>query len=244
MMRIPAFLVISRLHFLLTASIVTGLLLGSSVVSAKDERKMVDAKDLPPVITEEYRIHVGDVLAISFLKPADLTQTRTVGPDGNIHLLIIGRVVAAGRTVEELTRELTERYRESVINPQITVSLDEISTMRIYVGGEVNEPGVLPYRGGMTLVQALFNAGGFSNNAHLSNVVLIRNGPNDEPVGTLVNVKDVLKKARFDRDVDLAPLDIIFVPRSKIAQVNLFVEQFIRNNLPVDFYIGFWPQGN
>jgi protein involved in polysaccharide export with SLBB domain len=200
---------------------------------------MSDVKDLPPPITEDYRVHVGDVLGISFLKPAELNQRRIVGPDGNIHLLIIGRVSAAGRTIEDLTREMTERYSEDVVNPQITISLEDISSMRIYVGGQVNQPGVLPYRGGLTVVQAIFNAGGFQSSAHLSNVVLIRKGEDGAPVGVVVNVKEVLKRAQFDQDVELAPLDIIFVPRSKIANVNLFVEQFIRNNLPVEVYMGF-----
>jgi protein involved in polysaccharide export with SLBB domain len=236
-------LIWSKVRFLLTATVVAGVLFPLAA-SAQNKRRMSDVEDLPPPITDEYRVHVGDVLEISFLKPAELNQTRTVGPDGNIHLLIIGRVSAAGRTIDDLTREMTEKYSEEVVNPQITISLQEISSMRIYVGGQVNQPGMLPYRGGLTVVQAIFNAGGFQSTAHLSNVVLIRKEEGGAPVGVVINVKEVLKRAQFDQDVELAPLDIIFVPRSKIANVNLFVEQFIRNNLPIDFYIGIWPQGN
>jgi hypothetical protein len=68
---------------------------------------------------------------------------------------------------------------------------------------------------------------------------VIRKGPQQEPLGTIVNVKDILSKARFDQDVPLAPTDVIFVPRSRIANVNLFVEQFIKNNIPIPFAFGY-----
>ena len=95
--------------------------------------------------------------------------------------------------------------------------------MKIYIGGEVVNPGDIPYRGELTLVQAIMQAGGFLKTARLSEVVLIRRGQEGEPVGTVVNVQEILKEAQFQNDVPLAPSDLIFVARSRIANVNLFL---------------------
>ena len=193
----------------------------------------------PPGNAEPYLIAIGDVLDITFFKTSDLNQTRTVGPDGELFLPLVGRVQVVGRSVGEITEELTRRYAKELVSPLITVGVREFSGMKIYVGGEVERPGYLPYRGGLTALQAIVSAGGFRRTARLKHVVLIRKGPDDRPVGSVINLKKLLEKADFNRDVSLAPSDILYIPRSKIANVNLFVEQYIRNNLPIPLGFGF-----
>jgi polysaccharide export outer membrane protein len=119
-----------------------------------------------------------------------------------------------------------------MVNPQITVSVAEFSGLSIYVGGEVNEPGMLDYRGGLSLVQAITDAGGFTKRARQQEVLLIRPGPDSRPVGTIVNVKQILRKGQLANDVALAPLDIVYVHWKKIVNVNIFVQQYISDNLP------------
>jgi protein involved in polysaccharide export with SLBB domain len=194
--------------------------------------ELVGAGQLPPVLSGPYRIQVGDELAISFFKTTDLDQTRIVGPDGEIYLPIVGRVQVVGRTVDDVTRELTETYGAELISPQITVSVQEYSGLQIYVSGEVQRPGIQEYRGGLTLVQAISDAGGFSKRARQREVLLIRPGPENQPVGTIVDVKEILRKGQLASDVPLAPLDVVYVHWKKIVNVNNFVEQYISNNLP------------
>ena len=111
--------------------------------------------------------------------------------------------------------------------------------MKIYVAGEVNTPGMLEYHGGLTLVQAIMQAGGFLTTARRSQVLVIRKGSDGQPLGSQVNVGDILSEARFETDIALAPSDIVFVPRSAVANINLFIEQYITNMLPIPFYLGF-----
>ena len=198
---------------------------------------IVPPANLPPVVETLYEIQVGDVLDINFFKTSQLNQTRTVGPDGEIFLPLIGRVDVLGRTVSAVTDELTERYRAELINPQITVSVAQFSGMVIYISGEVNGPGLRSYRGGLTLVQAIFDAGGFTKRARQSQVLLIRPGPDQKPVGTLRNVKEIIRKGNLQDDIQLAPLDIIYVPQKKIVNVNDFVEYYINRNVP---RVGAW----
>jgi polysaccharide export outer membrane protein len=193
---------------------------------------LVSVGQLPPVVAGPYRVQVGDVLSIDFFTTEELSKTETVGPDGDIYLPLIGRVVALGRTVDDLTAELTRRYSVEMVNPQITVSVAEYSGLLVYVGGEVLEPGLLEYRGGLTLVQAIMEKGGFTRRARMQEVLLIRPGPDNRPVGTLIDVKRILRKGHLSEDVPLAPLDVIHVHHKKIVNVNIFVQQYISDNLP------------
>ena len=194
---------------------------------------------VPPPVQEAYRIHVADVLELTFFKTTSLNQRRTVGPDGQVSFVLVGQVSVVGRSVADLTQELTERYGRELVGPQLTLSVQEFSGMKIYVGGEVNGGGMLPYRGGLTVVQAIMNAGGFRPTARRSEVVLIRQGQEGKLVGSVINVGRILKRSKFGEDVALVPSDIVFVPRSRVANLNLFVEQYIRQNLPIPLFFNY-----
>jgi polysaccharide export outer membrane protein len=221
----------TRLYRFLLTVIVLPIALASVPCSAQDP-PLVPSQNLPSVLTDAYRINVGDVLAIDFYKTTDFSQEATVGPDGAISLPLIGRIVVVGRTVEDVTAELMDGYGKEMVNPQITVSVREFSGLSVYVAGEVFRPGILEYRGGLTLVQAIFEAGGFNRRARRKEVLVIRPGPDSRPVGTIVDVKEILRKGQVANDFELAPLDIVYVHHKKIVNVNIFVEQYISNNLP------------
>jgi polysaccharide export outer membrane protein len=193
----------------------------------------------PAAATSSYRIHVNDTLDFLFFKNTELNQTRTVGPDGTVSLQLIGVVRVVDRTVEDVTQELTTRYARELVQPQVTVAVKEFSGLKVYVGGEVNQPGIQVYRGGLSALQAVLAAGGFKNTASLKSVILIRKGEDGKPMGARMDLSRVIKHAELDRDVALLPSDIIFVPRSGIANMNLFIEQFFRNNLPIPVFLGF-----
>lgn len=223
------------------ASMVTvGLLLFAAFACGRPPN-LTPAPELPTPIQGPYRLQVGDVLEVRFFRTPELTQTATVGPDGAITLALVGSVHAAGRTVDELTEFVSELYADAdLLEPQITVSVREYSGMKVYVAGEVNTPGMLEYHGGLTLVQAIMQAGGFLNTARLSRVLVIRKGSEGQPLGSLVDVGGILTDGRFATDIALAPSDIVFVPRSVIANINLFVEQYISNMLPLPiYYLGY-----
>ena len=137
---------------------VSGLLAGLSVVGAAV--CMAQERAVAPADPAPYRIQVNDVLEFLFFKVSELNQTRTVGPDGEVALQLIGSVRVAGRTVAEITDELTTRYTRELVQPQLTVSVKEYSGLKVYVGGEVGTPGIQVYRGGLSALQAIVAAGG------------------------------------------------------------------------------------
>ena len=96
----------------------------------------------------------------------------------------------------------------------------------------MGKPGVVPLTANLTLVEAIQLAGGLLPTAHLSRVVLIRRDATGNPVGRAIDVRPVIGGKQADEDVPLQPFDMALVPPSKIADVNLWIKQYIADNIP------------
>ncbi len=189
---------------------------------------------LPPVEWRAYRIQVDDTLDISFWGDSELDQSVSVRPDGMISLPYVDDVRAAGLTPAELDAELTRRYAAELRSPQLTVIVSGAGGQQIYIGGEVGGHGSLHLTQNMTLAQAIQEAGGFSTSSRLKQVLLIRTMPGGERIARSVDMRPVFSGADPSADVPLQGNDMIYVPRTKIANVNLWVEQYINSILPVE----------
>lgn len=202
-----------------------------------------DATLVPaPASKAEYVLGIGDELAIKFYGNPELDQEVIVRPDGMISLPYVDEVRAAGVTPKALDAELTRRYTGELANPVITVIVAKFAQQRVYVGGEVNDPGLFDLQEGTTLFAALAEAGGLTDLAHEKQVLLIRRSGDHTPIIHVVDVRPLIK-GKQDAVVDpiLQPYDVVFVPRSKIANADLFVRQYIRDLLPITPGFGFVP---
>jgi polysaccharide export outer membrane protein len=159
----------------------------------------------------EYRIGSGDKLQINVYKEADLSQALQVRPDGRITMPLVGDLAAAGQTPMQLQRRLAESLREYVSNPVVTVMVVEVAERVIYVMGEVNNPGAVPLKGSMTVLQALAVAGGFKEFANKGGIKVLRKTPGSDRVDTIpFSYKDAV---RSDAPVFyLAEGDTVVVP--------------------------------
>jgi polysaccharide export outer membrane protein len=227
------------LPFFVLAVLLQAFLVPAAGMCADTAQSYVAADELPPIYTGLYRIQVGDTLSVNFFKTTQLNQTLKVGPDGDLYLPLVGRIRVAGRTVDEITEELVEGFSKEMVNPQITVSVAEFSGLFVHVAGEVKEPGLQPYSGQLTAVQAIMDAGGFADRGRKKSVLLIRRDKDGKPVGTIIDVKAVLKNGEFERDVPLAPSDIVYVPLKNISKVSLTIQEYFTNNLPFSLYLGY-----
>jgi protein involved in polysaccharide export with SLBB domain len=185
-----------------------------------------------PQVSSPYLLQVGDTIGVRFYNNTDLNEELVVRPDGQISLQLIGDVAAAGRTPAELGAALQEAYRGELAVPRVTVIVRSNSGQRIHVGGEVEEAGVFALSGGLTAFRAIQEAGGFRTTAHRKQVILIRRDDNGRAVGYTIDMRPIANGEQPQEDVPLHASDVVFVPRSKIANVNLFVEQYITNNIP------------
>ncbi len=186
-------------------------------------------RKLPP---ESYRIRQGDKLSVKFFAHSELDEpSLLVRPDGFISPQIINEIRAEGRTVAELKKNLQSAYEEILLEPIITVSVVDFVSPKIFVGGQISKPGRYEIREAGTLVQAIFLAGGFTPDARRSMVLRARpDGKGDWQIET-VNVMKILDPKVREKDLLLQDGDYIFVPDSKISQINKVVETF-RSFLP------------
>jgi len=182
----------------------------------------------PPVL--DYVIEVGDSLGIRVLGQAGLDERVTVGPDGRIEMAPIGSVAAAGHTISEIDATISERLAHYVRAPRVTVFVREFANLNVYVGGEVKRPGLVPLSSGMTSVMAVFAAGGFRDTGQRDQIVILRDsGAGRSKIHTLDALAVLTGSVP---DIVLEPYDVIFVPMSFIASVDLAVEQYIKRMVP------------
>jgi polysaccharide export outer membrane protein len=142
----------------------------------------------------EYRIGRGDKLRVDVYKEADLSNQLQVRPDGRITLPLIGDLQAAGQTPMQLQQHVTEQLKAYVANPVVTVMVTDVADRVVYVLGEVAQPGAVPLKGPMTVLQALAVAGGFKDFANPRNIRILRRSGSPEKVETIYfNYKDAIK---------------------------------------------------
>lgn len=164
-----------------------------------------------PTTDTDYKIGPQDVLRIDVWKEPDITRVAPVRPDGRISLPLLNDVQAAGLTPSQLAATLTEGLKKFITNPQVTVSVSEINSRRVYVTGEVTKPGAFPLLPGMTVLQAVTSSGGFTQFAKVKGIYVLRT-EDGKPVKHSFNYKDVVNGKRPGLDIQLQPGDVIVVP--------------------------------
>jgi polysaccharide export outer membrane protein len=123
---------------------------------------------------QPYVLGPEDVIEVVIYGQPDLSRTVAILPDGTISLPLVGIVRAAGLTIEELTRRLTEAYAVYLKHPQVSVVVREFRRIRVSVIGQVTRPGTYELRPGATVLDALSAAGGLTDRASLADARLVR----------------------------------------------------------------------
>ncbi|MGH9440549.1 MAG: polysaccharide biosynthesis/export family protein, partial [Terriglobia bacterium] len=148
-----------------------------------------------------YVIHPNDVLDVSVWKQPDLSfRGLPVRPDGKISLPLINDVQAAGFTAMQLSAAITHELKRYLVDPQVTVVVSEVNSQRYYMLGEVPRPGVFPLLPGMTALQALSAAGGFTQFANTKKIYILRQ-VNGRQVKLPFNYKAVLSGTELQENV-------------------------------------------
>lgn len=180
----------------------------------------------------EYRIGAGDELGVRFLVNPDLNAQVTVGPDGSAVFPLISSVKLSGLTVRQADAKLSQIYAGVLRNPQVNTLIYNYAAGQVYVGGEVREPGARNIRGEMTAIQAIMESGGFLDTARTRKVVVLRKRTGDARVLMRTFDASAALKGTEGSDLRLLPGDVVFVPRSGVAEINRIVRQYITNSLP------------
>jgi polysaccharide export outer membrane protein len=182
-----------------------------------------------------YRLYAGDEVEISVPSAPELSRTVTVQPDGRISLPLIQPVMVADRTIPQIEAQLSEAYAGQLIRPEVDVAVKTATPLKVFIGGEVDKPGVYDMPGPIDALQAVIMAGGFKTSARRGEVVIIRRSPDGRAMMRTADLRHgVFDPARTDA-VPLRRFDIVYVPRSSISEAGLFVQQYLRDLNPVNF---------
>ncbi|WP_245454288.1 polysaccharide biosynthesis/export family protein [Aquabacter cavernae] len=162
--------------------------------------------------SQSYRIGPLDLLDITVFKVGDLTKVVQVGENGRIDFPLVGEVQAAGRTPNELGRDLARKLGENYLrNPQVSVLVKEYNSQKVTVDGVVRQPGVFPLQGGMNLVQAIAMARGIDTSLSDGTIIIFRTVEGRQAAARF-NMRDV-REGTVDNP-QLVAGDVIMVPSS------------------------------
>jgi protein involved in polysaccharide export with SLBB domain len=182
-------------------------------------------------VPEQLNLSAGDVVEVSFYYTPELNVIQTIRPDGRIALQLIGEISAQDKTPSELRAKLLESYARILKQPDITVLTRSFYERRVYVGGQVMAPGVFEMPGPMTLLEAVIQAGGLNlTQAEVRNIVVIRH-EGDLRYGYAVDLEPSLRGSE-SRPFYLRPKDIVYVPQTRVAKVDQWVDQHINQLIP------------
>lgn len=197
-------------------------------------------RDIQP--SSSVKLGPGDEIEIKFAYAKEFNESQKVRPDGKIELQLVGEITADGKTPAELREELRELYAKELKYPQLAVIVRSFHGRRVYVAGEVANPGVVEMPARMTILEAIMQAGGYKiETAEVKNVVVVRQ-ENGHRSAYVIDLKDAIS-GQDVKNVYLEPRDIVYVSRTKIKNANQWMQNhlwdFLPKNLPFAAGVGF-----
>ena len=189
-------------------------------------------------IISHYYFQPGDTIEIKFFRNPELNESVVVRPDGKIALQLIDEVEVAGFTPPQLQLLLNDKYAPHLKNLMTTVLIKSFGGQKVYVGGQVNTPGIVNLIGRTSVVHAIFEAGGVRADANISDVLVISRGADSRPMARKINIKKAIKGKLPEEELLLKPYDMVYVPKSLIVEANEFVYH-LYNFIPPNVWFGF-----
>ena len=188
-----------------------------------------------------YQISVNDVLYISVWRVKDLSLEFIVGPDGKISFPLIGDIQASGRTLADVDAEITEKLKEYVVNPQVSVMVRKFAGDKLTVIGEVRSPGIYKFVGRTNILDVIALAGGFNDRAKSASIVIVRESDNPEQESIFLNVpiKSILK-GDLSKNIEVKPNDIVYISRTFVSNIKEFYDNWIVPTLQTAIDLETW----
>jgi polysaccharide export outer membrane protein len=166
-----------------------------------------------------YTLHVGDELTLQYRYTPELNQTVSVQPDGYVNLNLVGDVKVSELTVTQAHDLIVEKAKTHLNDPELNLILKDFQQPYIVVAGEVPKPGKLYLNENTSALQAVLLSGGFMPSSQKSQVLLFRKINTDTAEIRVLNLGKFKTTADLERDIELEPGDMLFVPKDKVEKV-------------------------
>ncbi len=223
-------------------AIMTAVAIVVTTAAAAQAPEEVRAMAVPPVTDADdgsYRLGAGDLIEIKFIQNPELNELVRIRPDGRISMALVGELQVAGVTITDLATRLTTAYASTLRAPSAIIQVREFADRRVFVGGEVIRPGMLPLVGRQTALGAVIEAGGFKASSARGEVIVIRKGDDDRPRIIRLSMKSAQDTGPEAASFRLQPLDVVLVAESAVARAGRAVDQYVRQMIPVLLTGGF-----
>lgn len=163
----------------------------------------------------DYTIAPADLISVQVYQDPDMNRRVRVGQNGTISLPLVGPIQVGGLTVVDAEAAIAQKLKKYLVNPQVTLFIEEYGNKSIYVLGEVNRPGSypIPAESRLTVLEAVSTAGGFTPIAAQDRTKVLRK-VNGQSQSIQVEVTAITQKGEKDKDIQLQPNDIVYVPQA------------------------------
>ncbi len=170
----------------------------------------------PGIVDSQYLIGPGDTIQVFVWRNPELSVTVPVRPDGKVSTPLVEDIVAVGKTSSQLAREVERVLSEYIRSPQVNIIVtNPVSTFnQVKIIGEVASPQSIPYREGLTALDAVLAVGGLTDFAAGNRAKIIRKDQNGKSTELRVKLESVVRKGKISENVDLKPGDVLIVPQS------------------------------
>ena len=166
-----------------------------------------------------YLLGPEDIIRVVVWENPDMSGEFKVDPAGNITQLILGDIKVEGLTIVELEKILYEKLSKYIETPKITITILGYFSKKVYILGEVRQPGKFPIGGEyITIREAVLKAGLPTKNADLKRVKIITPGK-PQPVTKIINLYNILYKGNMEKDIKLDSGDIVYVPMALVPRI-------------------------
>ena len=194
-----------------------------------DRQNLSMARELKNRPTTEYILGPEDTVEISVFRQDDLKMKATISPTGMLQYYLIGDVQAGGLTQFQLRDTIQKGLSRFIKNPKVVVRITEYGSHKIFVLGQVNNPGVYRMKCDFTLLEAISAAGGITSDAYLGGAYLVRDGKI-----LLVNFFDLVRRGNTEENIPLRPGDIIYIPDKKDHKIYVLGEVNRQSAIPLE----------
>jgi len=205
----------------------------SIIIQSSELEKRLSTEPKP-----EYQLGYGDVIEVKFFNNNQFNEQLIVRPDGRISMERVGDIIVSGLTPKQLSRKIEDAYGTFIKEPEVTVIVREFGGSQVYVLGEVEKPGAYPVHRKLSVIQSIAMAGGYKATAKLKSVILIRKTQAGVFSARRLNLSGLSAENIKRDDITVESLDIIYIPKTFIANVNTFIDQAFSGFIqPLDVYL-------
>lgn len=199
-------------------------------LAASIRKEFSDILNNPRVTVQvnKYSSKIAELQKAITNAPRGQAKFCTISPDGRVYLPLLRGIKAANRTVDELQAAINEAYRQEFNNLEISILLEGIAGNRVFVFGEVPKPGPFQMNKPMTVLQIVASVGGTLPTGSQEHVKVLYWNEKNEPVIRTVNLVNIMNCLELEEDMIVPGNSVIFVPKTTIAKLDQFMDQYIK----------------